>query len=266
MKNLAVDVGDLRKILGNVKTRGTWGEIQLGAMLEQILSPEQYDMDVAVIPGATERVEFAVRLPGAESVAGERRPLWLPIDSKFPLEDYLRLVQASETCDAAAASSSRKALEQRVLAEARKIRDKYVEPPYTTDFGILYLPVEGLYSEVLRIDGLCERLMREYRVVVSGPTTVAALLNSLQMGFRTLAVEKRSSEVWVLLGQVKTEFAKFGDILDKVRGRIEQAGKELDGAGRRSRAIERRLRGVTEMPGEIPAELEEYEEGGGDDE
>lgn len=252
MKNLATDVGDLRKVLTNVKTRGTWGEIQLGALLDQILNKEQYEKDIAVIPGASERVEFAVRLPGAK---GEE-PVWLPIDSKFPQEDYLRIVEASESCNPAVIAESRKALEQRVLGEAKKIRDKYVEPPYTTDFGILYLPVEGLYSEILRIDGLCERLMRDYRVVVSGPTTVAALLNSLQLGFRTLAIEKRSSEVWVLLGQVKTEFSKFGTLLEKVQNKIEQAGKELEGAGRRTRAIERKLRDVAELPSdELASEL-----------
>lgn len=252
MKNLATDVGDLRKVLTNVKTRGTWGEIQLGALLDQILNKEQYEKDVTVIPGASERVEFAVRLPGAKGDG----PVWLPIDSKFPQEDYLRIVEASESCNPGTIADSRKALEQRVLGEAKKIRDKYVEPPYTTDFGILYLPVEGLYSEILRIDGLCERLMRDFRVVVSGPTTIAALLNSLQLGFRTLAIEKRSSEVWVLLGQVKTEFSKFGGLLEKVQNKIEQAGKELEGAGRRTRAIERKLRNVAELPSdELASEL-----------
>ncbi|MDR1471830.1 MAG: DNA recombination protein RmuC [Synergistaceae bacterium] len=244
MKNLAGDVGDLRKVLTNVKTRGTWGEIQLGALLEQVLHRDQYERNVAVKPGSQERVEFAVKLPGQS----DGDTVWLPIDSKFPQEDYLRVVESSERADAAALAESRKALERRVLEEAKKIRGKYIEAPYTTDFGILFLPVEGLYSEVLRIDGLAERIMREYRVVMSGPTTVAALLNSLQMGFRTLAVEKRSSEVWVLLGQVKTEFAKFGDILDKTRSRIELAGRELEGAGKRTRAIERRLRDVADLP------------------
>lgn len=261
MKSLASDVGDLRKVLTNVKTRGTWGEIQLGALLEQILNREQYETDVAVKPDSAERVEFAVRLPGAK----EDGPVWLPIDSKFPQEDYLRIVQASEGCNPEAIAESRKALEQRVIGEAKKIRDKYIEPPHTTDFGILYLPVEGLYSEILRIDGLCERLMRDFRVVVSGPTTIAALLNSLQLGFRTLAIEKRSSEVWVLLGQVKTEFSKFGGLLDKVRGKIEQAGKELEGAGRRTRAIERKLRDVSELPSEgLSLELPTMEPGNGE--
>lgn len=249
MKNLAGDVGDLRKVLTNVKTRGMWGEIQLGALLEEVLHKEQYDVNVAVVPGATERVEFAIKLPGRDAGC----PVWLPIDSKFPQEDYLRLIDASERCDAAAVAECRKALERRVVDEAKKIHDKYIEVPHTTDFGILFLPVEGLYSEVLRIDGLCERVMRDHRVVVSGPATIAALLNSLQMGFRTLAVEKRSSEVWNLLGQIKTEFAKFGTILDKVQNKIEQAGKELEGAGRRTRAIERKLRTVSELPSETLA-------------
>ena len=244
MKNLASDVGDLRKVLTNVKTRGTWGEIQLGTLLEQILHKEQYAKNVAVKPNSTEQVEFAVKLPGRE----EDCPVWLPIDSKFPQEDYLRIIDASERGETKVLLESRRALERRVCEEAKEIREKYISVPHTTDFAILFLPVEGLYSEILRIDGLCERLMRDFRVVVSGPTTVAALLNSLQMGFRTLAVEKRSSEVWTLLGQVKTEFAKFGDILERVRNRITQAEKELEGAGVRTRAIERKLRNVTEMP------------------
>lgn len=259
MKNLAGDVGDLRKVLTNVKTRGIWGEIQLGSLLEQILQRSQYEENVAVIPGASERVEFAIRLPGRDELdeRGERSCVWLPIDSKFPQEDYLRLIEASERCDQAAIAEHRKALERRVLDEAKKIREKYIEVPYTTDFGILFLPVEGLYSEVVRIDGLCERLTREYRVVVAGPTTVAALLNSLQMGFRTLAVEKRSSEVWLLLGQVKTEFSKFGTALEKVHNRIEQAGKDLEDAGKRTRAIERKLRNVSMLESEpLSAEID----------
>ncbi|WP_352424802.1 DNA recombination protein RmuC [Aminomonas paucivorans] len=245
MKALATDVGDLKKVLSNVKTRGTWGEIQLGNLLEQILAPEQYALNVATRPGCAERVEFAIRLPGSDDRIG---PVWLPLDSKFPQEDYLRLVAASEAGDGGAVQTARRQLEQRLLGEGRTIREKYLEPPYTTDFGVLYLPVEGLYAEALRIDGLCERLMREHRVVVAGPTTVAALLNSLQMGFRTLAIEKRSGEVWNLLGQVKTEFGKFGDVLDKTRKKIEEAGNALDGAAVRTRAIERRLRGVEALP------------------
>jgi DNA recombination protein RmuC len=253
MKNLASDVGDLRKVLTNVKTRGTWGEIQLGALLEQILQRDQYEENVAVRPDSSERVEFAVKLPGADSSG----PVWLPIDSKFPQEDYLRIIDASEKVDPEAMASATKALERRVLEESKKIGEKYIEAPYTTDFAVLFVPVEGLFSEILRIDGLAERVMRERRVVITGPTTVAALLNSLQMGFRTLAVERRSSEVWALLGQVKTEFAKFGDVLDKVRKKIEQAGNDLDGAGKRTRAIERKLREVSELPSDsLAQELE----------
>lgn len=250
MKNLAGDVGDLRRVLTNVKTRGIWGEIQLGALLEQIMHPEQYAQNVEVVPGTSERVEFALKLPGR----GEQSCVWLPLDSKFPQEDYLRLLDAAERCDAKAVSEHRRALEQRMLEEAKKIRTKYIEVPYTTDFAVLFLPVEGLYAEVIRIDGLCEKIMRTHRVVISGPTTIAALLNSLQMGFRTLAVEKRSSEVWLLLGQIKTEFAKFGDVLKKVHDRIEQAGKELESAGVRSRVIERKLRNVTELPSDALSE------------
>ena len=247
MKALTADMGDLKKVLTNVKARGTWGEIQLGALLDQILTPEQYGKNVATRPGKSERVEFAIRLPGVQ----EGTPVWMPIDSKFPQEDYLRIIAASEAADAEALAESTKALERRVVAEAKSIHEKYIEPPHTTDFAILYLPVEGLYAEVLRMNGLCERLTREYRVVIAGPTTIAALLNSLQMGFRTLAIEKRSSEVWVLLGQVKTEFGKFGDVLEKARIKIEQVGKELGNAQVRTRSIERRLRQVQELPGEI---------------
>ena len=247
MKALTADMGDLKKVLTNVKARGTWGEIQLGALLDQILTPEQYGKNVATRPGKSERVEFAIRLPGVQ----EGTPVWMPIDSKFPQEDYLRIIAASEAADAEALAESTKALERRVVAEAKSIHEKYIEPPHTTDFAILYLPVEGLYAEVLRMNGLCERLTREYRVVIAGPTTIAALLNSLQMGFRTLAIEKRSSEVWVLLGQVKTEFGKFGEVLEKARIKIEQVGKELGNAQVRTRSIERRLRQVQELPGEI---------------
>lgn len=253
MKTLASDVGDLRKVLTNVKTRGVWGEIQLGALLEQILQRDQYECNVAVVPDYPERVEFAIKLPGRE----EEGVVWLPIDSKFPQEDYLRIIEASERADAAAVTESKKSLERRISEEAKRINEKYIKAPFTTDFAIMFLPVEGLYAEVLRIEGLCERLMRDFRVVISGPTTVAALLNSFQMGFRTLAVEQRSSEVWALLGHVKTEFAKFGEVLDKARKRIELAGKDLDSAGVRTRAIEKKLRDVTELPdGELFGSLD----------
>ena len=245
MKVLTDGVGDLKKVLSNVKVRGTWGEMQLHSLLEQVLTEDQYAENVATIPNSTERVEFAISLPGA----GEgKTPVWLPIDSKFPLEDYQRLVTASEEGDVDAVALCQKALRTRVLNEAKAIRDKYIEPPYTTDFGILYLPIEGLYAEILRIDGLCDTLSREYRVVPAGPTTITALLNSLQMGFRTLAIEKRSSEVWILLGKVKTEFDKFGRALAKTKQRIEMAGKDLEQAEVRSRAIKRTLRDVQELP------------------
>lgn len=257
MKALTSDVGDLKKVLSNVKVRGTWGEMQLRALLEQILTPDQYSENVATKPDSGERVEFAISLPGADDANG---PVWLPIDSKFPLEDYQRLVTASENGDIAAVAEVQKALKTRVIEEAKAIRDKYLEPPFTTDFGILYLPVEGLYAEVLRIDGLCDTLSRDYRVVPAGPTTVTALLNSLQMGFRTLAIEKRSSEVWILLGKVKTEFDKFGRVLAKTKQKIEQAGKELEQAEVRTRAITRTLRDVQEMPCESEELPEENEE------
>lgn len=256
MRALTSDVGDLKKVLSNVKVRGTWGEMQLGALLEQMLTREQYAENVCTRPGTQERVEFAVILPGADDLGSS---IFLPIDSKFPMEDYQRLVEATGSGDAVAAGDARGALRTRVLEEAKKIKSKYIEPPYTTDFGILYLPVEGLYAEVLQIDGLCEKLAIEYRVVPAGPTTIAALLNSLQMGFRTLAIEKRSSEVWVLLGQVRTEFEKFGAVLEKTKQKIEQAGKELERAEIRTRAISRKLRNVEKSPlagGEV-FELEE---------
>ena len=244
MRALTADVGDLRKVLSNVKTRGIWGEMQLQALLQQMLTKEQYAENIATRLGSAERVEFAVILPGANGTGS----IYLPIDSKFPLEDYSRIVSASEGNDASAVNEARKALQIRILDEAKDIHNKYVEPPYTTDFGILYLPVEGLYAEVLRIDGLCERMSRDYRVVPAGPVTICALLNSLQMGFRTLAIEKRSSEVWELLGKVKTEFEKFGDILDKTRKKMNEAAKELDRAGNRTKAINRALKKVQQLP------------------
>ena len=245
MRALTSDVGDLKKVLSNVKARGTWGEMQLRALLEQMLTKEQYAENVETRPGSGQHVEFAVVLPGRGEGGAT---VYLPIDSKFPMEDYQRITAASERGDAAALTEAQKALRARVLDEAKAIHDKYIEPPHTTDFGILYLPVEGLYAEVLRLDGLCERISREYRVVPAGPTTICALLNSLQMGFRTLAIEKRSSEVWVLLGKVKTEFEKFGVVLEKTREKIEAAGKELDNAGVRTRAINRALKNVQQLP------------------
>ncbi|HSO61664.1 MAG TPA: DNA recombination protein RmuC [Desulfobacterales bacterium] len=246
MRSLAAGVGDLKKVLTNVKTRGTWGEIRLSHILEQILTPEQYAVNVVTRRGGTERVEFAIRLPGQDDAA--EGVVWLPIDAKFPQEDYQRLLDAQEAADKEAADRALKSLEQRVKLEARSIREKYIDPPHTTDFGILFVPVEGLYAEVLRIPGLCDILQREHRIVVTGPTTLAALLNSLQMGFRTLAIGKRSNAVWALLGSVKTEFGKFGDTLARTRKKLEEATHTIDQAEVRTRAIERSLRQVEEAP------------------
>ena len=246
MQSLATGVGDLKRVLSNVKTRGTFGEVRLGALLEQLLTPEQYAANVATIPGSDERVEFAIRLPGADRDS----QVWLPIDAKFPVEDYQRLLDAQEQADGEAANVAATALQRRVEGEARTIRDKYVAPPHTTDFALLFLPTEGLYAEVIRRPGLFEKLQRDHHVTVAGPTTLAAILNALQMGFRTLAIERRSSEVWQILGAVKTEFGKFGDVLDKVKKKLDEAGKHIDATGVRTRAIERRLRGVESLPGE----------------
>jgi DNA recombination protein RmuC len=246
MRTLATGVGDLKKVLTNVKTRGTWGEIRLSHILEQILSPDQYAANVATRKNSSERVEFAIKLPGRD---GEKNTqVWLPIDAKFPQEDYQRLLDAQEAADRASADKSLKSLEQRIKAEAKNIREKYIDPPHTTDFGIMFLPVEGLYAEVLRQPGLCDALQRDFRIVITGPTTLAALLNSLQMGFRTLAIEKRSSEVWELLGAVKTEFGKFGAVLAKTRKKLQEASNTIDSAEVRTRAIQRKLRKVQEIP------------------
>ena len=246
MRSLATGVGDLKKVLTNVKTRGTWGEIQLGNILEQILTPEQYDVNVATKKNSNERVEFAIRLPGPNS--DRDRVVWLPIDSKFPQEDYHRLIDAQEAADKELAEKSIKSLEIRIKAEAKNIKEKYIDPPNTTDFGIMFLPVEGLYAEVLRRPGLCDTLQREHRIVVAGPTTLAALLNSLQMGFRTLVIEKRSSEVWELLGMVKAEFSKFGEVLSKTKKKLLEASNTIGMAEVRTRAIERQLKKVHEIP------------------
>jgi DNA recombination protein RmuC len=251
MQALAAGVGDLKRVLTNVKTRGTFGEVQLGALLEQILVAEQYDANVATVPGSAERVEFAIRLPGAEDGA----PVWLPIDAKYPIEDYQRLLDAQDAADAEGVLSAGKALELRVREEAKRIRTKYVAPPHTTDFAILFLPTEGLYAEVIRRPGLSDQLQRDHRVTVAGPTTLTALLNSLQMGFRTLAIEKRSSEVWQVLGAVKNEFGKFGAVLEKTRKQLDTVRNSIDNAGVRTRAIERRLRGVETLGGEETQQL-----------
>jgi DNA recombination protein RmuC len=246
MQALAGEVGDLKKVLTNVKTRGTWGEVQLGNLLEQVLTAEQYATNVETKPGSGKRVEFAIRLPGRDA-AGEDT-VWLPIDAKFPQEDYQRLVDAQERADPAAADAAGKQLEARVKLFAREIRDKYIAPPATTDFALMFLPVEGLYAEMLRRPGLADTLQREFRVVIAGPTTLAALLNSLQMGFRTLAIEKRSSEVWKLLAAVKSEFGKFGVILDKAHRQLETVSNSIDTASRKTRTITRRLREVEQLP------------------
>ena len=248
MQTLATGVGDLKRVLTNVKTRGTWGEVQLEALLDQLLTAEQYGKNVATRPDSPDRVEFAIRLPGLATGEDEQRPVWLPIDAKFPLEDYQRLLDAQERADPAALETAIKALEVRLRDEARKIRDKYVEPPYTTDFAILYLPTEGLYAEALRRPGLVDSLQRDLRICIAGPTTLAALLNSLQMGFRTLAIERRSSEVWAVLGAVKTEFGKFGEALEVTRRKLEQASRSIESAGVRTRQIERKLKGVEALP------------------
>jgi DNA recombination protein RmuC len=259
MQSLARDVGALNRVLTNVKTRGVFGEVQLAGLLEQVFTPEQYATNVATVPGSNDRVEFAIRLPGRSGAAGagsaSDAPLWLPIDAKFPREDYERLLDASERADAPAMEAAGKAIETRLKLEARSIREKYVSPPSTTDFAILFVPTEGLYAEALRRPGLADALQREHKVMLAGPTTLLALLNSLQMGFRTLVLEKRSAEVWEVLGAVKTEFAKFGDVLVKTRKKLDEAGTTIDQAFVRTRAMERQLRKVESMPDERAAKL-----------
>lgn len=245
MQALAAGVGDLKRVLTNVRSRGTFGEAQLGALLEEVLAPAQFDRNVATVPGSRERVEFAVRLPGRD---GDGSAVYLPIDSKFPQEDYLRLQDAYEGGDAAAAEEARRALRGRLLAEGAAIRAKYVCPPHTTDFGLLFLPTEGLYAEALRLQGLAETLQRDCHVVLAGPTTLFALLNSLHVGFRTLAIERRSGEVWRILGAVKAEFGRFGDSLAEVRKKLQEAGNKIDLSERRSRVLHRALREVESLP------------------
>lgn len=265
MQNLAHGVGDLKKVLTNVKTRGIWGEVQLADLLEQVFTPDQYERNVPVRRGSAERVDFVLKLPGRDE-DGQQTVL-LPIDAKFPIEDYHRLVDATEQGDAAAAEEARLALEARVLSEARSIRDKYVNPPQTTDFGILFLPSEALYAEVLRTPGIIEKLQRETRVVVAGPTSLAAILNSLQMGFRTLAIQKRSSEVWKTLGAVKNQFSIFSGLLEKVSDKLQQASNTIDEASRKSRYIETRLKKVEQLPeGEAQSLLPDLASSDEDDE
>ncbi|HUX25261.1 MAG TPA: DNA recombination protein RmuC [Burkholderiales bacterium] len=252
MQNLATGVGDLKRVLTNVKKRGIFGEVQLGALLEDMLTAEQYASNQVTVPGSNERVEFAIRMPGQE----EGEHVYLPIDAKFPVEDYQRLLDAQEATDVEAANAAGRALENRVREEAKRIHSKYVAPPHTTDFAVLYLPTEGLYAEVIRRPGLFENLQREHRVTVAGPTTLSALLNSLQMGFRTLAIAKRSSEVWKILAAVKNEFGKFGVVLEKTRKQLDTVRNSIDNAGQRSRAIERKLRGVESLSGDTPELLQ----------
>lgn len=256
MQALANGVGDLKKVLTNVKTRGTWGEIQLGNLLEQILTPEQYSTNVVTKIGSRENVEFALRLPGKDD-----KVVWLPIDAKFPKENYERLLEAQEQANPILVEKSGKDLEDTVKLMAKSVRDKYLDPPNTTDFGILFLATEGLYAEIIRRPGLCDYIQREYRVVVAGPTTIAALLNSLQMGFRSLTIEKRASEVWNLLGAVKNEFGKFGDLLDKTHKQLQTVSTTIEGAAKKSRTIEKKLKDVQVLPAaeskKLLAQLEE---------
>jgi DNA recombination protein RmuC len=252
MQTLAQGVGDLKHLLSNVKTRGMFGEAQLAALLEQVFAPDQYATQVATRPGSRHVVDFAIRMPG-RSLDGE--PCWLPIDAKFPNEDYERLLDAQQRADAGGAELAARGLEQRIKLEARSMAEKYLEPPHTTDFAVLFLPTEGLYAEVLRRPGLMEVLQREYRVTLAGPTTFMAMLNSLQMGFRTLALEKRSSEVWQVLGAVKTEFGKFGDVLAKVKSQTQTMLNTLDSAETRSRAMGRALKTVEALPQDHASQL-----------
>ena len=248
MQSLATGVGDLKRVLTNVKVRGTWGEVQLGALLEQLLTPEQYAKNVATRPGSRERVEYAIRLPGKEDV------VWLPIDAKFPVEDYERLIAAQ---DPGAAEEAAKALEGRIRLEAKTIREKYLEPPATTDYAILFVPTEGLYHELGRRPGLFDFLQREHRVMVAGPTSFSMLVNTLQVGFRTLAIEKRASEVWQVLGGVRSEFGKFIDVLARTKAQLQAVANSIEAAETRTRQIERKLKDVEALPGAQPELLEE---------
>jgi len=245
MQSLATGVGDLKKVLTNVKSRGGWGEVQLGALLDEMLSPGQYGKNVATRPGKREIVEYAIKFPGRSE---DGTPCWLPIDCKFPLEDYRRLQEAIDRADVGMVEQSRKALEDFFKLEARKIRDKYIEPPHTTDFAILFIPTESLYAEAVSRPGLAESLQRDYRVMLAGPMNLAALLNSLQLGFRTLAIEKSSTEVWRVLGAVKTEFGRFGELLAKAKQKLDAVGTTLDDASRKSTTIARKLRDVETLP------------------
>lgn len=253
MKTLASDVGDLQRVLTNVKTRGTWGEVQLGALLEQILTADQFQKDVQTRHDSRETVEYAIKLPGPDD--NPDAPVWLPIDSKFPLEDYQRLIEASESADADAVNQNQAALLRAIKKSAKDISTKYLDPPHTTDFGIMFLPTEGLYSEIARQPGLLEQLQHDFRIVVAGPSNISAFLNALRMGFRTLAIEQRSSEVWGILAAVKTEFGKFGDVLGKVKRQLDTAALTIEQTTVRTRAMERKLREVEELPSDASSEL-----------
>lgn len=263
MQNLATGVGDLKRMLTNVKARGTWGEVQLSALLEQILTPDQYGKNVNIKDGSQESVEYAIRLPG-----GDDEPescVWMPIDSKFPQEDYLRLVESADAADADGVQKATAALIRSIHNSAKEIRDKYIDPPKTTDFAIMFLPTEGLYAEVLRQPGQVEKIQQDYRIVIAGPTTLSAILNSLRVGFRTLAIEKRSSEVWKVLAAVKTEFGRFGDVLGRVKRQLKTASNTIDQTEVRTRAMERKLRGVEKLPAEGTTEILELSDEGIDD-
>lgn len=250
MQTLATGVGDLKRVLTNVKSRGGWGEIQLGALLGDMLTPDQFETNVHILPGSSEVVEFAVRLPGKF----DDTPVYLAIDAKFPQEDYDRLAIAQESGVSEEVDKAAMALERTVRTQAKLISEKYIHPPHSTDFAIMYLPTEGLFAEVIRRPGLCAELQSKYRVMVTGPTTLAAMLNSLQMGFRTLAIEKRSSEVWQVLSAAKAEFAKYGDVWDKLSKQLQTAQNTVSEAGRRTRAVERKLRDVETV--ELPPGLD----------
>mgnify|MGYP001617966998 FL=1 len=251
MQTLAGSVGDLKRVMTNVKSRGTWGEMQLGAIIDNVLSPDQYARNVKTVPGSDELVEFAIRLPGKK----DEQPVWLPIDSKYPVEHYQRLLDATDAADRVGMIAAGNAFESSIRLEAKKIFSKYVSPPHTTDFAVLYLPTEGLFAEAIRRPGLMESLQNDCRVMITGPANLAAMLNSLQMGFKTLAIEKRSSEVWSVLGEVKTEFHNFGAVVDATRKSIEAAVKKFDQVDVRTRAIQRKLRSVQDLPApEIPPE------------
>ena len=272
MRTLAAGVGDLKRVLVNVKNRGTWGEVQLISIIQDLLAPHQYELNAVTQPGSQERVEVAIRLPGSAKTEGmgkKEQPVLLPIDAKFPKEDYERLVSARESGDSLASEEAGKLLERRLKLSAKDIYDKYINPPYTTDFGILFLPSEGLFAEILSRPGLAESIQREFRVVIAGPTTLAAMINSLQMGFKTLAIQKRTGEIQKLLGAVKTDFSKFADLLEKTNKKLQEASNTIEKAAGKSRAIERKLKDVEQLPfkeaseilGELPESYGEEEAG-----